>query len=115
MACVGNDSASPSGKRCIVTSNSKTKMVNLAAAIRDEFPQTKTIVITSDTRVNEAEVRQFIASPAKSAEAYDAVFASPSIGTEKARGAPYPVDGELAALSRHAAWFTFGKYAAVSN
>ena len=69
------------GKRCFVTSNSKTKMVNLAAAIRDEFPKTKTIVITSDTRVNEAEVRQFIASPAKSAEAYDAVFASPSIGT----------------------------------
>jgi len=81
MACVGNDNASPSGKRCIVTSNSKTKMVNLAAAIRDEFPQRKTIVITSDTRLNEAEVRQFIGSPAKLAEAYHAVFASPSIGT----------------------------------
>jgi hypothetical protein len=38
--------------------------------------------------------------------------AGPQLGVGSA---PYPVDGESAALSRHAAWFTFGKDAAVSD
>jgi hypothetical protein len=68
------------GKRCFVTSNAKTKVTALAAALADEFCHKKFIVITADTGGQE-RVKKFIANPKSEAPQYDAVFASPSIGT----------------------------------
>jgi hypothetical protein len=69
------------GKRCFVASNSKTKMENLSAAVEEQFPRKKVILVTADTAQKKDEVRKFVADPAASAASYDVVFASPSIGT----------------------------------
>ena len=68
------------GKRCFVTSNAKGKIVQLARAMKDDFPAKAFITITADTGQDKA-VKDFISNPSTEALKYDAVFASPSIGT----------------------------------
>ncbi len=68
------------GKRCFVTSNAKGKIVQLAKAMKDDFQAKAFITITADTGQDKA-VKDFISDPSTEALKYDAVFASPSIGT----------------------------------
>ena len=68
------------GKRCFVISNAKGKIVQLARAMKDDFPTKSIITITADTALEKA-VTNFIRNPTTEALKYDAVFASPSIGT----------------------------------
>ena len=68
------------GKRCFVTSNAKGKVVQLARAMKDDFPAKAFVTITADT-AQEKAIKDFISDPSTEALKYDAVFASPSIGT----------------------------------
>ncbi|RVA05351.1 hypothetical protein [Mesorhizobium sp. M7A.F.Ca.US.001.02.1.1] len=68
------------GKRCLVVSNSKTRIEKIAMAIGDRLPASKYLVVTSET-TSESRVQAFIAQPAKGFEHYDVVLASPTMGT----------------------------------
>jgi hypothetical protein len=68
------------GKRCFVTSNAKGKVVQLARAMKDDFPAKAFVTITADT-AQEKAIKDFISDPSTEALKYDAVFACPSIGT----------------------------------
>jgi hypothetical protein len=68
------------GKRCFVTSNSKTLIQKIAAALTDESPDAKLIEITADTATGEKQ-KAFLADPAKEALQYQVVLTSPAVGT----------------------------------
>lgn len=69
------------GKKCFVTSNSRTKIGKIAAALDHEFGSSRRqILITSHTTGSE-EVQDFIADVRSKAREYDVVLCSPSIGT----------------------------------
>jgi hypothetical protein len=68
------------GKRCFVSSNSRTKMEAFAEVLSAEFPDRRVLLITSGTSSN-PDVQAFIKTPAVEALNYDLILASPSIGT----------------------------------
>ena len=69
------------GLRCFVTSNSKTKIATIAAALDQEFgSKRRMIVVTADTGGTE-EVDDFIWDVAARALEYDVILTSPSLGT----------------------------------
>lgn len=70
-----------SGKRCYVSSNSMTKIEELAEKIANDFgDRVRYQVITSKTSQTDA-VRHFIANIKTEILTYDVVLASPSLGT----------------------------------
>lgn len=68
------------GKRCLVVSNSKTKIETIATAIRNQMPAIRLLEATSDTSGSN-DVQRFIAEPAAEYDNYDVVLASPTMGT----------------------------------
>jgi hypothetical protein len=69
------------GKRCFVTSNTKTKIENLSELIKSQLGDAaKQIVITSDTTARE-DVKAFIADVKAQTLDYQVVLTSPSLGT----------------------------------
>jgi hypothetical protein len=66
------------GKRLMVVGNSKARINDLTEAIKDRFPEMKTLTVTAET-VNEKEVQEFMLHPAKRATDYQVILSSPSL------------------------------------
>ena len=68
------------GKRVYVSSNSKLRIDRTHKAIQSEYPEVKTISVTSDNS-NDDDIQNFIINAAHESLNYQVVLASPSIGT----------------------------------
>lgn len=68
------------GKRCFVTSNNRKKITETYQATVDRFPEKNFRLVTSDNS-SEAETLSFIKHIKTEILNFDAVFASPTIGT----------------------------------
>jgi hypothetical protein len=66
------------GKRLMVVGNKKARINDLTEAIRDRFPDMKTLTVTAET-VSEREVTDFMLHPAKHATDYQVILSSPSL------------------------------------
>ena len=68
------------GRRVYVSSNSKLRIDRTHKAIQSEYPEVKTISVTSDNS-NDDDTQNFIVNAAQESLNYQVVLASPSIGT----------------------------------
>ena len=69
------------GKRCFVTSNSKSMIEDIEGGLEQEFgSRVKRIKVTSDT-VGSAAVERFLCNIVNESQNYDVILCSPSVGT----------------------------------
>jgi hypothetical protein len=74
--------AAREGKRCFVTSNSRTIIERLEQTLRKQDPDVSLIAITSTTAASaEPHIREFYNFPKEESTKYQIVLASPSLGT----------------------------------
>ena len=69
------------GQKCFVTSNSKTLVERLAAALAHRFGSGRRVLLITSSTVSSEEVQGFISDPASRIRDYDVVLTSPSLGT----------------------------------
>ena len=72
--------AARAGKRVYVAANSKKLVEKLAAILRNKARNLRTLVVTADTG-SMPEQQAFLSNPSGEALNYDAVLASPAVGT----------------------------------
>jgi hypothetical protein len=68
------------GKKILLASNSKAKVDQIAALLRDKYPEVKMIAVTSDNS-NSPEIQDFIVNIKERIAEYQVVLVSPSLGT----------------------------------
>ncbi|MDN2581872.1 plasmid replication protein, CyRepA1 family [Aquibium sp. ELW1220] len=68
------------GKKCFLTSNSRSGIDKIEAGLKEEFPDLRILKVTAETGQN-PETQMFLERPAEEAKKYDLIMASPSMST----------------------------------